>query len=125
MASASPSGPWPANSALLMCDFQNAIMKGVLGDSDEVDAAAKAAVPTLEAARAAGVPVVYIAVRFRPGAPEVSEKNKMFAAYKASGGIQGLIQVRKLALAVTTPCMYSPVSLPHPRALLAQPFMTL
>jgi nicotinamidase-related amidase len=32
------------------------------------------------AARAGGVPVIYVVVRFRPGAPEVSRRNRVFGA---------------------------------------------
>lgn len=35
------------------------------------------------AARDAGVPVIYIVVGFRPGAPEVNPRNKMFASVVA------------------------------------------
>ncbi len=42
----------------------------------------------IDGARAAGVPVIYVVVGFRPGAPEVSARNKMFGglAGRAGGG---------------------------------------
>lgn len=93
---AAPSGAWPQGSALLLCDYQNFIMKGVLGSAEAAAKAAKDAQPVIAAAREAKVPIIYVAVRFREGAPEVSDTNKMFSAYKASGGIAGLYEVRKL-----------------------------
>jgi nicotinamidase-related amidase len=39
----------------------------------------------LDAARAAGVMVIYVVVGFRPGYPEISPQNKLFAGLKASG----------------------------------------
>ena len=41
----------------------------------------------LEAARGAGVFVAYIVVNFRPGYPEISERNQTFSQRKASGQI--------------------------------------
>ncbi len=38
----------------------------------------------LSAARAAGMPVIFVQVAFRPGLPEVSSRNKLFAAVKSS-----------------------------------------
>src|SRR5690348_8082372 len=42
----------------------------------------------IDAARAAGRPVIYVVVRFRPGAPEVSRRNRVFGAL-ASAGLPG------------------------------------
>src|SRR5438876_4255506 len=36
----------------------------------------------ITAARAASIPVIYVAVAFRPGSPEISPRNKIFAAVK-------------------------------------------
>jgi len=33
---------------------------------------------TIDAARAAGIPVIYVMIGFRPGAPEISSRNKVF-----------------------------------------------
>ena len=38
----------------------------------------------LRAARSAGLPVIFIRVGFRPGLPEVSDRNSLFAAMKAN-----------------------------------------
>jgi nicotinamidase-related amidase len=37
---------------------------------------------TITAARAASIPVIYVAVAFRPGYPEISPRNKSFSAHK-------------------------------------------
>jgi len=65
---------------LLVMDLQNAIVER-LGDDAVLDRAAAA----VAAARAAGVPVVFVRVAFRPGLPEVSERNKAFGAIRESG----------------------------------------
>jgi nicotinamidase-related amidase len=65
-------------TALLVMDFQNGIVSS-LGD-DEVLAAATSAVAT---ARERGIPVVFVRVAFRPGAPEVSSANRVFGGVAA------------------------------------------
>jgi nicotinamidase-related amidase len=50
-------------------------------DSGLLDRAAE----TLNAARAAGIPVIYIAVQFRAGYPEINPRNGTFAALRESG----------------------------------------
>jgi nicotinamidase-related amidase len=44
----------------------------------------------LKAARQANVPVIHVRVGFRPGLPEVGDRNKLFAAVKASPQYQKL-----------------------------------
>src|SRR5438552_2934203 len=39
----------------------------------------------LRAARRANIPVVYVQLQFRAGAPEISSRNRMFASIIASG----------------------------------------
>jgi nicotinamidase-related amidase len=39
----------------------------------------------ITAARAAAVPLVYVTISFRPGHPEISPRNRTFAAAAASG----------------------------------------
>jgi nicotinamidase-related amidase len=43
----------------------------------------------VDAARAAGLPVIYVMVRFRPGYPEVSASNKTFGALARAGAMAG------------------------------------
>ena len=43
----------------------------------------------IDAARAAGVPVIYVTVGFRPGYPEISPRNRMFGGIPARAGAGG------------------------------------
>lgn len=45
---------------------------------------------TIAAARGAGMPVIHVRVGFRPGLPEVGDRNKLFAAVKSSPHYQKL-----------------------------------
>lgn len=58
-----------AKTAVLCMDYQNDIVKGY--PSAQETGMLKKAAAVLDAARRAGVPVVYVAVRFRDGYPEV------------------------------------------------------
>jgi nicotinamidase-related amidase len=69
-------------SALLVMDVQNSIVER-FPDATVLDRAATA----VAAARGAGVPVIYVRVAFRPGHPEVSPRNKSFAALRDGGGL--------------------------------------
>ena len=72
----------PAHTALLIMDYQvDVVSRYVQQNQSLLDRAAE----TLNAARAAGAPVVYVAVRFRAGYPEVSPRNQSFAALRESG----------------------------------------
>jgi nicotinamidase-related amidase len=68
------------NAALLVMDFQEGIVER-FGDTAVVDRAARA----IAAARAAGLPVIYVKVDFRPGFPEVSPHNRAFSQVAGSG----------------------------------------
>src|ERR1700761_643017 len=65
---------------LLLMDFQHGIVEN-LGAPSVIDAADRAA----KGARAAGVPVMFVRVGFRPGYPEVAESNASFSAAAQSG----------------------------------------
>jgi nicotinamidase-related amidase len=68
---------------LLLMDFQHGIVEG-LGDSGPVlEAADRAA----QAARTAGIPVMFVRVAFRPGYPEAAEGNLAFAAVGQAGDL--------------------------------------
>jgi nicotinamidase-related amidase len=66
-----------SRTGLLIMDVQRAIVERLGGEApaflDRLGA-------TAAAARSAGVPVVYVRVGFRPGAPEISPRNRAFAA---------------------------------------------
>ncbi len=66
------------DTALLVMDFQEGVVER-LGDPSVVDAARRA----VDAAREAGLLVVYVRVAFRAGYPEISASNRTFAAITA------------------------------------------
>ncbi len=66
------------NTALLVIDLQVGIM-GMLPDTGALIANAAKAIAN---AREKKIPVIYVTVGFRPGAPEVSLNNKSFGAGK-------------------------------------------
>ena len=64
--------------ALLVMDMQVGIVTRFAKASDVL----KPTNTAITAARAASIPVIYVAVAFRPGFPEVSPRNKSFSATK-------------------------------------------
>jgi nicotinamidase-related amidase len=66
---------------LLVMDFQHGIVE-MVDDKSVVDAADRA----VKAARASGIPVMFVRVAFRPGYPEVSAGNASFSAVAQQGG---------------------------------------
>ena len=70
-------------TALLLMDFQSGIVAGV-GGGDQAGLLQRARA-VLAAARAAGVQVIYVAIGFREGHPEVSPRNAAFSGLKTSG----------------------------------------
>jgi nicotinamidase-related amidase len=69
-------------TALLIMDVQQGI---VARFADNGDGYLGRLATGIEAARAADVMVAYVTVGFRPGYPEVSERNKTFAAIAGTG----------------------------------------
>src|SRR5579872_3511833 len=70
------------HTALLIMDYQNAVVSNV---EERYPNLLDRAAAVLAAARAASVPVVYVVVRFREGYPEVSPRNRGFSAIRTSG----------------------------------------
>ncbi len=68
-------------SALLIMDVQRGIVERFGAPAEDLTRLAAAA----GAARAAGVAVIHVRVAFRPGHPEVSPRNRAFAALRAGG----------------------------------------
>jgi nicotinamidase-related amidase len=66
--------------ALLVMDVQRVVVDRY-PDPDYLPRLSKA----IDAARAGGVPVIYVVVGFRPGYPEISTRNKMFGPLAGSG----------------------------------------
>jgi len=71
-----------ASTALLIMDVQQGIVARFAGDGDDYLGRLATAIA---AARAADVMVGYVTIGFRPGYPEVSDRNKTFAAIVDSG----------------------------------------
>jgi nicotinamidase-related amidase len=70
-----------AHTAVLAMDCQVGIVSMIAQSSEGfMDRAAS----VVKAARKAGMPVIHVQVGFRPGLPEVSSRNKLFAALKAN-----------------------------------------
>jgi nicotinamidase-related amidase len=78
-----------ARTAVLAMDCQAGIVSVYVKPSEEFLERASA---VLKAARKAGMTVIHIQVGFRPGLPEVGNRNKLFAAIKASPQHQQFFQ---------------------------------
>ena len=70
------------STALLIMDVQRGIVARFAGDDDGYLGRLATAIA---AARAADVMVGYVTIAFRPGYPEVSDRNKSFAAIAGTG----------------------------------------
>jgi nicotinamidase-related amidase len=70
-----------AHTAVLAMDCQAGIVSIYVQPPDEFLGRAQS---VLAAARKAGMAVIHVQVGFRPGLPEVSSRNKLFAALKAN-----------------------------------------
>lgn len=70
-------------AALIVADMQQGVVQRV---GDHAAELLGTLADAIDAARAAGVPVVYVVAGFRPGHPEVSPRNKMFAPIAEAGG---------------------------------------
>lgn len=69
-------------TVLLVLDIQN----GIVGMIENSEAYLQRLAPTIDAARKAGLRIIYVTVAMRPGYPEVSARNNMFARVKDHGG---------------------------------------
>jgi nicotinamidase-related amidase len=72
----------PETSALLVMDFQTGVVEMVATGSD---ALLPRTAGVIEAARQAGMRVIYVVVGFRAGYPEVSPRNASFGPIRDSG----------------------------------------
>lgn len=81
--------PDPTRTAVLSMDMQNGIV-GIYAASAP-DLVGRCA-DVLKAARRCGMKVIHVRVGFRPGLPEVSERNALFGAIKSSDRHQQLFQ---------------------------------
>jgi nicotinamidase-related amidase len=69
-------------SAVLVMDYQASIL-GMLGDAGP--ALVERAAAVVSVARAAGLPILFVVVGFRPGYPEVSSRNATFGPIVKTG----------------------------------------
>jgi nicotinamidase-related amidase len=76
-----------AQTAVLAMDCQSGIIAQYVKPPEQFLGWAS---KVLGAARAANIPVIHVRVGFRPGLPEIGERNKMFAAVKTSPQYQQL-----------------------------------
>lgn len=83
-------------TALLVMDMQVAVIQR-LPDYLAITASVAQA---LAVARARQIPVIFAVVNFRPGMPEVSPHNKLFAASKARAGTANMDELMKIDPAV-------------------------
>lgn len=67
-----------AHTALLVMDMQEGIVSRLVQQSDVLTPVRTA----IDAARGASIPIIYVAVTFRPGYPEISPRNKSFSTLK-------------------------------------------
>ncbi len=67
-------------SALLVMDLQNGIVSRLANQGEELLATIER---VIEVAREREIPVIFVRVAFRPGAPEVSARNQSFSALRS------------------------------------------
>ncbi|KIX97559.1 uncharacterized protein Z520_07012 [Fonsecaea multimorphosa CBS 102226] len=97
-----------AATALLVCDIQNGIVERVQGPGQDTELFLQRLSQTIDAARHAGLTVIYVRVAFRPGYPEASPRNASLARVKAHGSAAGfgeddpLTQIHAAALPLPT-----------------------
>jgi nicotinamidase-related amidase len=72
----------PKTTALLVMDFQTAIVEMV---PESKDALLERTASLVAAARASGTAVIHVVVGFRPGYPEINLRNPTFSMVKQSG----------------------------------------
>lgn len=80
----------PARTAVLSMDLQSAIVKIYSGDQEPTLVSRAAGV--LRRSRESGFAVIHVQVGFRPGLPEISPRNALFAAIRNSPEHQKLFE---------------------------------
>jgi nicotinamidase-related amidase len=73
-----------ASQALLLMDLQNGVIDRL---AEKVGPLLSTLAETAASTRASGVPVVYVRVAFRAGAPEISPKNQVFSNLARTGAM--------------------------------------
>ena len=81
-------------TALLVMDMQNSILNRLMNTGQLITNVKK----SITHAREKKLPVVYVVVGFRPGAPEISANNKSFTAFKTMlypGNMDEMIKIHQ------------------------------
>ncbi|HLI08075.1 MAG TPA: isochorismatase family cysteine hydrolase [Ktedonobacteraceae bacterium] len=86
-----------SRTALLVMDMQ----PGIVNRFAQSDAVLKPVRVAIDAAHAASIPVIYVAVAFRPGYPEISPRNKSFAAIKQQASLPAAMTATEIHPAIT------------------------
>ncbi len=97
----------PQTSALLVMDYQNVIVQGYAPEG-----LVERTAGVIDAARAAGMRVIYVVVGFREGFPEISPNNARFAGIRQSGRFDVGSEATKVHEAVA-PAADEPVVTKH------------
>jgi nicotinamidase-related amidase len=85
------------NTALLVMDMQTAILASLPSPEGIINNVAKA----IKKARENNVPVIYVAVGFRQGTPEISPDNKIFSANRERFAQVDMLEFIKIYPALT------------------------
>jgi nicotinamidase-related amidase len=85
------------NTALLVMDMQTGILATFPEAAPVVGTIAKA----IAAARNHNIPVIYVTLGFRPGAPEISSDNKSFVGWKDTFGKVNIEEFMKVVPELT------------------------
>ena len=86
------------SEALLVMDLQNGVVDQVDGQFPRLLATLSDAVA---AARSARIPIIFVRVAFRRGAPEISPKNLTFSTYLGSDALGEMTQATQIHPALT------------------------
>jgi nicotinamidase-related amidase len=87
----------PRTSALLVMDFQILIVDNYAAGAE---ALLERTAKLIAAARTAGMGVIYVVVGFRPGYPEISDRNATFSGLEAAGAFAAGAEIAKIDPAV-------------------------
>jgi nicotinamidase-related amidase len=85
-----------SHMALLVMDMQVGIVTRYAQTGDILTPISTA----ITAARAASIPVIYVAVGFRPGYPEISPRNKSFSAIKQQSSLSATMTTTEIHPAI-------------------------
>ena len=88
--------PQKSDTTLLVMDMQEALLGSLPGSDELIPRIAKA----IEYARNSGIPVIYVAVGFRDGFPEISPAHKSFSTFPSRMPGYNMAKMTKIAAAL-------------------------